>query len=177
MKYFSILFAILIVNACFAQEATVINNQNRELVFESVNIIPMDKERVIPNQTLVVKNGKIIKYGPKEGITFDKNALVIDAKGKYIIPGWSEMHAHIPVVDELAPMEEVLILYLANGITTIRGMLGNPKHLELREQIRKGEILGPNFTTSGPPFNGNNVTSPELASEMVQEQKAAGYDF
>src|SRR5690606_9905413 len=96
---------------------------------------------------------------------------------KYIIPGWSEMHAHIPVVNELAPMQEVLMLYLANGITTIRGMLGNPKHLELREQIQKGEILGHNFTTSGATLNGNNVTSPERGSEMVQEKKAAGYDF
>lgn len=177
MKCFSLLVAIVIFNSCIAQEAGLINNQDRELVFQSVNIIPMDEERVISNQTLVVKNGKITHYGDKGSVIFDKNAFVIDAKGKYIIPGWSEMHAHIPVVNELEPMEEVLMLYLANGITTIRGMLGNPMHLQLREQIRRGEILGPNFSTSGPPLNGHNVTSPEKGAKMVREQKEKGYDF
>lgn len=177
MNYFTLFLSILIFNTCIAQDTKLKNNQNQEFVFQSVNIIPMNEERVIPNQTLIVKNGKIIEFGDQASVTYDKSAFVINAKGKYIIPGWSEMHAHVPVVDEIEPMEEVLMLYLANGITSIRGMLGNPKHLELREQIQKGEILGPNFTTSGPPLNGNNVTSPEKGAEMVRDQKEKGYDF
>jgi imidazolonepropionase-like amidohydrolase len=74
-------------------------------------------------------------------------------------------------------MKDVLFLFAANGITTIRGMLGHPKHLELRDKLQKGEILGPRFFTTGPSFNGMSVTSPEAGAEMVRKQKAAGYDF
>jgi hypothetical protein len=69
------------------------------------------------------------------------------------------------------------MLYLANGITTIRGMLGEPWHLTLREQLASGEVTGPALFTSGPSFNGRSVSSPDQAARMVREQAEAGYDF
>jgi imidazolonepropionase-like amidohydrolase len=102
---------------------------------------------------------------------------VIDGSGKYLIPGLAEMHAHVPPNDNMDAMKEVLLLFAANGVTTIRGMLGHPKHLELRSLINSGEVLGPRFTTSGPSFNGNSVKSAEQGAEMVRQQKTAGYDF
>jgi imidazolonepropionase-like amidohydrolase len=74
-------------------------------------------------------------------------------------------------------MKEVLNLFLNNGVTTIRGMLGHPRHLELRSMIESGEIIGPHFYTSGPSFNGNSVKTPEVGAAMVKAQKEAGYDF
>jgi hypothetical protein len=74
-------------------------------------------------------------------------------------------------------MKEVLLLFAANGVTTIRGMLGHPRHLELRSKINSGEILGPRFITSGPSFNGNSVTNAAAAAAMVRQQKTDGYDF
>lgn len=158
-----------------AQELT--SNGQREIVFRSVNVIPMDRERVIDNQTVVVRNGRITAIGNEGSVKFSKDALVIDAKGKYLTPGWAEIHAHVPPIDDIQPMKEVLMLYLANGITTIRGMLGHPKHLELRSKINSGEILGPHFYATGPSFSGQTVKSAERGAEMVREQKAAGYDF
>jgi imidazolonepropionase-like amidohydrolase len=93
------------------------------------------------------------------------------------MPGLAEMHAHVPPVDDIEPMKEVLKLFLYNGITTIRGMLGHPRHLELRSKIKSGEIIGPHFYTSGPSFNGNTVKTPESGAQMVRDQKQAGYDF
>ena len=90
----------------------------------------MEKEEVLSNQTVVIKDGKIAAIGNKA--KYSNNALVIDGTGKYLIPGLAEMHAHVPPIDDLEPMKEVLFLFAANGITTIRGMLGHPKHLELR---------------------------------------------
>jgi imidazolonepropionase-like amidohydrolase len=87
------------------------------------------------------------------------------------------MHAHVPPVDDLAPMQEVLTLFTANGITTIRGMLGHPRHLELRNKINSGEIIGPHFYTTGPSFNGQSVKTPAQAAAMVREQKQAGYNY
>jgi imidazolonepropionase-like amidohydrolase len=87
------------------------------------------------------------------------------------------MHAHVPPVDDLEPMKEVLTLFALNGVTIIRGMLGHPRHLELRSKIQSGAILSPRFYTSGPSFNGNSVQTAEAAVAMVRQQKQAGYDF
>jgi imidazolonepropionase-like amidohydrolase len=70
-----------------------------------------------------------------------------------------------------------LFLYAANGIGTIRGMLGDPRHLAYRERAEKGEIVSPRIYTSGPSFNGNSVPTIEAAVQAVTEQKQAGYDL
>jgi imidazolonepropionase-like amidohydrolase len=74
-------------------------------------------------------------------------------------------------------VDHTLTLYIANGVTTARGMLGEPWHLELRDNIADGSVLGPRLYTSGPSFNGRSVSSPEQAARMVRDQKSAGYDF
>lgn len=155
----------------------LLNNEEKAIAITSVNVIPMDKEEVLKDYTVVVRNGRIIDMGPAGQVKVPSGAQSIDGKGKYLVPGWAEMHAHVPQVDDLEPMKEVLMLYLVNGITNIRGMLGVPKHLELRDKIRSGEILGPHFITSGPSLSGQSVRSPERGVEMVYEQKKAGYDF
>lgn len=168
----SLLFA-MIVGSGFCQE--LIDSRQREIVIRSVNVIPMDREVVLTNQMVIIKDGRVAAIGQK--LKYEKNALVIDGSGKYLIPGLAEMHAHVPPIDDMEPMKEVLLLFAANGITTIRGMLGHPKHLELRSKIISGEILGPRFFTSGPSFNGLGIKTPEAGATMVRNQKQAGYDF
>lgn len=172
-KQSALFLAITVSITLWAQN--VIDSRQRELVIQSVTIIPMDEERSIPNQTIVIKDGKISAMGAN--VRYSKEALVIDGKGKYLMPGLAEMHAHVPPVDDLNPMKEVLFLFAANGITTIRGMLGHAKHLELRSMINTGEVLGPHFYTTGPSFNGLSVKSAESGAAMVRRQKAAGYDY
>lgn len=177
-NFLCLLFISLLLAPCTTLTAQeLISNDQREIVFKAVNVIPMDRERVFENQTVVVKNGRITAMGDEGKIKFSKEALVIAAKGKYLTPGWAEIHAHVPPIDDIEPMKEVLILYLANGITTIRGMLGHSKHLELRSKINSGEILGPHFYTTGPSFSGQTVKTAERGAEMVREQKLAGYDY
>jgi imidazolonepropionase-like amidohydrolase len=173
-----ILFPLLFVLAYhYANGQDLISSIQKEIVLKSVNVIPMDTERTLKNQTVVIYNGRIKAIGDDKKVKFSKAAMVIDAKGKYLIPGLAEMHAHVPPIDDLEPMKEALQLYLANGITNIRGMLGHPQHIELRSKIRSGEVLGPNFYSTGPSFNGISVKSPEAGTEMVRQQKAAGYDY
>lgn len=137
----------------------------------------MTSEDAAPEQTILVKGGKIIAMDHYSKINTDRVKTVIDGKGKYLIPGLTEMHAHIPVNQDMDLLEETLFLYLSNGITTIRGMLGQPYHLELKELVRKGEILSPRIYTSGPSINGGTVRSAEEAKQKVTAQKEAGYDF
>lgn len=144
----------------------------------NVNVIPMDRERVLADQTIIVRGGRITEMGSAASITVPEGATMIVARGKYLIPGLAEMHGHIPGGN--APEEvvsRVLQLYAMNGITTVRGMLGHPRHLALREQAARNEIISPTIYSSGPSFNGNTVTSPSIGRQMVLEQKAAGYDL
>lgn len=175
MKY---LFTLIIL-ACIttARSQSLVDSRQHEIVIHSVNVIPMDSERILENQDVVVKDGIITALGAAGKVKYGKGALVVEAKGKYLIPGLAEIHAHVPPVDELQPMKEVLMLFAANGVTTIRGMLGHPRHIELRSKIQSGEILGPHFFTSGPSFNGLSVKTPEGGDKMVREQKTMGYDF
>lgn len=174
--WITLLFVGFYFGAC-AQPATRPNGQTGEYVFVSVNVVPMDRDTVLQNQTVHVINGIISYVGDDKTLKYSKAAKLIDGKGKYLMPGLAEMHAHVPPVDDLEPMKEVLQLFLANGITTIRGMLGHPMHLVLKEKIASGEILGPAFYTSGPSANGNTAATPEAAIQLVKNQKKAGYDF
>lgn len=169
------LFVSLLLISSLSYGQQLIDSRQQEIVFTSVNVVPMDTESILTNQTVVVKDGKVQAIGKK--VKYGKGALVIDAKGKYIIPGLAEMHAHVPPNDNLESHKEVLFLFAANGITTIRGMLGHASHLTLRSKINSGEVLGPRFYTTGPSFNGLSVKTAERGAEMVREQKAAGYDF
>jgi len=175
MKQFYTFMLAFSFLSCQAQQSDT--NAGKEIVFKSVNIIPMDKEEVWTNRDVVVKNGIIQSVEKTSNKKYSKEALVIDGAGKYLMPGLAEMHAHVPPVDNLEPMKEVLMLFALKGVTTIRGMLGHPRHIELREKLKSGEIIGPRFITSGPSFNGNSVKTAEAGIALVREQKKAGYDF
>jgi imidazolonepropionase-like amidohydrolase len=159
-----------------------------KIAITNVNIIPMDTERVIEDQTVIIENGIIKEIGAANRVNLPDNSLQIDGSGKYLIPGLAEMHAHIPPIPASPSddwdeeyfnqwVENVLFLYVAAGVTTVRGMLGHPMHLELRERVENGELIGPRIWTSGPSVNGNTVRTVERAREIPAEQKAAGYDF
>ncbi len=143
-----------------------------------VTVVPMDSERLVPGQTVIVRDRRIAAIGPAAAIAVPADATRIEGRDRYLMPGLAEMHAHVPPSPEATQWtEDVLFLYAANGITFARGMLGAPHHLELRDNLARGEVLGPRLYTSGPSLNGNSVASPEDGRRMVAEQKAAGYDF
>lgn len=145
-------------------------------VIVNVNIVPMTSETVLPQQTVVVTDGKIIEIGNVDSVPVPKGSTVVDGTDRFLIPGLAEMHAH---VTSTAPyqVDRLSTLFVANGITTIRGMLGQASHLILREQLASGEVFGPRLITSGPSLNGRSVSGAADASRQVREQEAAGYDF
>ncbi|HEX6160542.1 MAG TPA: amidohydrolase family protein [Thermoanaerobaculia bacterium] len=146
------------------------------VVFRNVNVISMTSEKVSENQTVVVTDGKIAAVTKSAKIP--KGATVVDGRGKYLIPGLAEMHGHVPPAN--APngaTEDTLFLYVASGITTVRGMLGHPGQLELREKSKRGEIVSPNLYLAGPSFNGQSVNSPDEAIAKVRAQKKEGWDL
>ncbi len=152
--------------------------QGTATAFTGVTVLPMDKEAVLANQTVVVADGKIASIAPAAKAQVPAGAVKVDGSGKYLMPGLGELHAHIPGGNAPdANVERTLFLYVANGVTTIRGMLGDPRHIVYRERVAKGEVLGPRIYTAGPSFNGNSAKTTDVASAMVTDQKKAGYDL
>src|SRR5690606_38077642 len=122
------------------------------VAFVGVTVVPMDRERVLDNHTVLVEDGRISAVGPAGEVEIPEDAQRIDGAGHWLMPGLAEMHAHIP--GDRASAEEVLFLYVANGVTTIRGMAGAPLHLELREQTASGDLLGPTIHAAAPGISG-----------------------
>jgi cytosine/adenosine deaminase-related metal-dependent hydrolase/phage pi2 protein 07 len=158
--------------------------QAQTVAFVGVNLIPMDKERVLANQTVLVRDGLIAEIG--KNVKIPKGAQVIDAKGKYLIPGLIDMHTHLLSDGEDYPdsiAEDELRVMVANGVTTIRFMIGTPEQLILRAKSAKGEIVAPTIYSASPHLTGreqgNNfvVNTEEEAREAVRKSKQAGYDF
>lgn len=146
--------------------------------FVHVNVLPMDRDTVLTDQTVLVRGTRIVAVGPAATVEVPDHAHRIEGQGRYLMPGLAEMHGHVPGSNAPAQyVEEVMWLYVANGVTTVRGMLGDPAQLALRERINRGEWVGPTLYLAGPPFSGSSVTSPEQAAEMVRRQKAEGWDL
>lgn len=155
-------------------------NQRPALVtaFVNVNVLPMDRNAVLSDHMVIVRDGQIVTVGPSAKVSVPEGAQRVDGRNKFLMPTLAEMHAHIPggnAPDE--DIERTLFLYAANGIGTIRGMLGHPRHLEYRERVAKGALFSPRIYTSGPSFNGKTAPTPEIAVKAVIDQKAAGYDL
>jgi imidazolonepropionase-like amidohydrolase len=146
--------------------------------FVNVNVVPMDSERVLSGQTVLVRDGRITAVGASGEVVVPAGATVIDGGGKYLIPGLAEMHAHIPGATAPAQLiDDVMLLYVANGVTTIRGMLGAPNQLVLRDRAARNEIPAPSIIVGAPSFSGQSAPTPDSARTMVRAYKAAGYDF
>lgn len=173
-----VLLPVLLVISTFSLIAQDLpDSRKQEIVIRNVHVIPMDREQVLSNQVVIIKDGRISLIGDARTVKYGAGSLVIDGTGKYLMPGLAEMHAHVPPKDNIEPMKEVVLLFALKGVTTIRGMLGHPRHLELRSKLQSGEIIGPRLYTSGPSINGQTANTAAIAEKMVRDQKAAGYDF
>jgi imidazolonepropionase-like amidohydrolase len=142
--------------------------------FTNTNVLSMNREGILPNHTVVVRGDRIVDIGPTGEVVMPADATIIDGSGKYLMPGLVEMHGHMPGGE----LEEiVMFLYVANGITTVRGMLGQDQHLALRDRANSGRIVAPTLYMAGPSFNGNSVNSPAEAAAKVRQQKTEGWDL
>ncbi len=154
--------------------------QSQAVVFEDVNLVSMDRPpaaAVSRESIVLIVNGRVAGIGSGSGLTskIPDGAIRIDGRGKFLMPALAEMHAHIP--NDTAEAERVLFMYVANGIGTIRSMLGDPSHFRLRERVMRGDIVGPTMILSGASFNGQTASTPAAAAARVADQKKAGYDF
>ena len=145
--------------------------------FTNVTALPMTTDAALPGQTVVVRDGVITAAGPAGDVDVPRGATVIDGDGRFLMPGLAEMHAHVPPGENppRQEVEDILFLYVANGITTIRGMLGSAYQIPLAAEIERGEVLGPNFYVGAPSLNGGTARTPEEAEALIRAHAGAGY--
>jgi hypothetical protein len=170
----AVLAAMLMLSA---SAASLAQKTIAPVLFRDVNVISMATTAADAHRDVLVNKGTIARIGATGSITAPPDAIVVQGGGRYLMPGLAEMHAHLPPPAREQDARDILLLYVAHGITSIRGMLGDPWHLQLRSQIERHEVLGPRLYTAGPSFNGESTPTVERAQTMVREQAAAGYDF
>lgn len=168
MKYLKSIITIFIL--CFHSVAYA--KQLSTWLLTDISLIDTSTGEIASEASILIKGNRIAAINP---IELPEGIKTVSGKGRYVIPGLSEMHAHIPNNPEYT--DRVLKLFIAHGVTNIRGMLGHPSHLALREQLNSGNKLGPYLVTSGPSINGNSVQSPQQAIKKITQQVKAGYDF
>jgi hypothetical protein len=151
--------------------------QEAEFAFVNVNVIAMDGDQVLANQNVLVSGDRIVAVGPADKTKIPQGAQRIESDApRYLMPGMAELHGHIPPpTDSKAYIENVLFLYVAGGVTTVRGMLGHPGQLDLRQEANSGKIVSPSLYLAGPAFDGGLTA--EQASERVRQQKREGWDY
>lgn len=148
------------------------------VAFVDVTVLPMDGEAdELEGHTVLVRDDRVTDVGPHDEVDIPSDARVIEGEGRRLLPGLAEMHAHIPGNAPPEAVEDLFFLYLANGVTTIRGMLGAPNHLELREATASGDLLGPTIFAASPALSGQAAPNPESAEEAVRQYAADGYDL
>jgi imidazolonepropionase-like amidohydrolase len=183
VKALCLVLTLLFVDACRVSGSAGDLQIDRVLAIVDVTVIPMDSDRVVPHQTVIVRDGLIGELGPSATVEIPAGAERIDGTGFYLMPGLIDAHVHLRDPSEL-------LSYLAYGVTTVvqlSGPSGNiPNVAELREGVGRGGILGPTIYMSGrildgdpPIFPGVSaiVRTPDEAKEAVQAQLAAGVDL
>jgi cytosine/adenosine deaminase-related metal-dependent hydrolase len=167
-------------------------------VFLHANVIPMDRERLLEDHTVIIRDGRIDEIGPASETKVPRGAEVVDATGQFLIPALADMHVHLegeawnvmfPPEEQYSPDEldfqDLLFLYIANGVATIEVMSALPEHIVARDSIAGGKLLGPRMVLSRmidgpekawPPPISSWVATAEEGRQAVLDAKQAGYD-
>jgi len=153
-------------------------SSDRPIAFQDISVIPMDTERILPHQTVLVRSGKITDVGPTSSVHLPPGTVVIDGREKFLMPGMADMHTHVD-------RKEMLPLFLAAGVTTVLNMgLASPEFVTVtRDEIRQGSVVGPRvfaaFMIDGPGDPGPEYVAlcERDARAAVARAKLIGYDF
>jgi imidazolonepropionase-like amidohydrolase len=176
---------------------------NADLVLTRVNVVDVEGGRVLREQTVLIVGNRIVQVAPSRRAANVAGVLVVDARGKYLIPGLWDMHVHLDN-DRLA-RTVYFPLFLANGITGARsmrgdchsvcaeGVAGEDPHLPIsaamvqrwKREIATGTLPGPRLVAASAMFDGPKpdfpgsyaISSPDEARQRVRLARERGADF
>ncbi|MEO8575164.1 MAG: amidohydrolase family protein [Gemmatimonadales bacterium] len=180
MKRHLALWIVGVAASCSAvvhEEDTAITGDRSatSIAIVNVNVVPMDQDRVIQSQTVLIDNGRITSIGPASSTQVPAGSLRIDARGKYLLPGLIDMHVHIRTSE--------LDKYLPAGVTSVRNMWGYNELPAIMRDIETGVRKGPHIFSLTAGFDGSPAQwpqtqlsdDPSLISAMVDRQYDLGF--
>lgn len=149
------------------------------VAFVGAAVVPMTSDTVLTDRTVLVRGDEIIEIGPRESVAVPADAMIVDAAGRYLMPGLADMHVHLVngTGEDDDALWRQLALLVTNGVTSARSLSGSPAGLEVRSRIEAGELVGPRLTLAGTSVHARTAPTPEAARAMVAEQAAAGFDY
>jgi imidazolonepropionase-like amidohydrolase len=156
------------------------------LAITHVTVVDVTGAGLVADRTVVVAGGRIVAVTDSAEAKIPDQARVVEGRGKYLIPGLWDMHVHLGDQSDLP-------LFVANGVTGVRVMWGNPPspkrsprfHFEIRDQINAGKLVGPRLVVASnildgarPMFPGSvAVATAEEGRKAVRAAKESGADF
>jgi tetratricopeptide (TPR) repeat protein len=171
---FLLVFSITILQSC----SKIIEG---DLIITNVDIIDVKTGDINLSMDVVINDDIIDSIVGHKNNTNYKAKTIIDGSGKFLIPGLWDMHTHT-----WWGYEEFFPLLLANGVTGIQEMFGDLIAVKnIKEKIKKGEIIGPEFISAGRIIDGKSAMhsgsdeadTPEKGREIVRRQIKDGADF
>ena len=187
---------------------TVVQAQQTSLALVDVSVVPMDRQEVLEHRTVIVRNGRIAAIGESTSVRIPAEALQVDGRGKFLMPGLADMHVHFvrgalpPSLESPLPStggrqpgipastsadhdlenRAYALMFLANGVTTVRNMWGSKTIDEFASEIDAASVPGPHVYSTGPITDGNPpawlssrvVETPGQAEDAVRADKQSG---
>jgi len=174
---------------CLLPIATLLVLHAADTAFVHVNVVAMDGDVVLPDQTVVISGERIQRIASSQDVAIMAGTKRIDGAGAFLMPGLCDMHVHF-ALPAMHPSnfrslnKKYSLQFLAAGITSVRNMRGFPEVLTLRAAIASGAVVGPQIYTTGPGNNGGDdlwpfdrqVETAEDAIQAVSDDKSKGYD-
>ena len=168
------LLATLAVISCAMPQAKI----EADYVFENVNIVPLNEEVVLANRVIAVRNGEIVAILGQASAGDIVAPTRVDAAGKYLVPGLTDMHIHMRMDPQAA-----FGLFLANGVTSVFNMGLSDRngdveidHLSLRDDVIAGRIDGPRYFVSGPQLHAEELPTVASVEPTLDHHVEQGYD-
>jgi hypothetical protein len=175
-KALALMLIICLPNLLAAQKSS---SEPQPLVFNRVTVIDMNGGKPQSEMTVIIEGNRISAIGKTGKVRVPKNAQVVDASGKFLIPGLWDMHVHLSETKTPFP------LFIANGVLGVRHMGGNLKQVfEWREAVRQGKLLAPRIVSGGAVADGANegdwsveTLTVKQGRQVVSINKNQGADF
>ena len=186
-KIFNILLLFFIYQKGYSQAPTI---KETTFAIRNVNVITMTSpNKVLRNATVVIRNAHIETVNG----TVPNNAVIIEGKGKWLIPGLVDMHVHLPTDFSVAKKlptqapdiqfntQDVMTPFIANGVTTIFNLNANTESFSQRKEVERGSVIGPRMTLAalinGGDGSGRIANTAEAGRQAVRDAQVEGYEF
>lgn len=163
---------VLAAGAALLSTGPSATKAQRAIAFTHVGVIDGTDSMPRLEQTVIVRGNRIVTAGPTKSTAVPSDARMIDARGKFLMPGLWDMHVHTSIIGGRA----LLAMYVANGVTGVRDMAGDWDTLtKWRREIIAKQLIGPRIVASGPYLEGGDVPIPHILTR-TPEEGTAGVD-